>query len=271
MRARVLLLTSLALATTSVSPVRADGEPDDETKEKARALVAEASSAFEAHDYLKCATSFRQAYELVPIPHIRFNLGVCLERLARFREAAVEFEAASTSEVLTADVRARASERFAAVKMRLGLAKLGPVADFETAVIDGDIECTLPCAVHLDPGRHEASVGTGDRRRVTRFSIVAGAEVEVTFAPPVATPTPRTDDDARIGWMTWTGGSMAAVGVAGTVGFGLRTLSLKDTFDTDPTQATADSGNRMRNLTNLSLTVAATGAALVLIDLLWTR
>jgi len=252
----------------------ARAEPSDslvaraEARDAAREHVDEASRSFARHDYLGCVSAFQRAYDIAPMPQIRFNLGVCLERLARFREAAREYLASAESEELSAEERARARAKLRVLQKRMGVARIAAVQGFASVLIDGESECDLPCSIYLDPGRHEAAVGRGSRLRVVRFRVRAGKRAKVRFPPVeiIHTSASNRPRGRKRGWLTWTGSGLAGIGVAGTVGFGLRTLSLRDQFEASPAPELAASGARMRSLTNLSLAVAVTGAVLILAD-----
>jgi hypothetical protein len=265
-----LLIPLLVVGTASTARAESPGPlvARAEARDRAREHVDAASRAFVTHDYLGCVNAFRRAYDIAPMPQIRFNLGLCLERLARYREAAQEYLASAESSELSAEERARARSKLRSLQKRMGVARIATVDGFGSVLVDGETDCDLPCSIYLDPGRHEATVGSGPRRRVVRFRVRAGRRVKVRFPRREIldiSDSPRPGGGKR-GWLTWTGRGLAAVGVAGTVGFGLRTLSLRDQFEVEPTPELAASGDRMRSLTNYSLAVAVTGAVLILAD-----
>ena len=115
-------------------------------------------------------------------------------------------------------------------------------------------------------------MGKRSERRVV--TVESGAEVRIAFSAPTPPPRPRkpsVPDEPAVspGPLTWVGTGLAAVGVAGIVGFGLRALTLSEDFDAAPSEELADEGELMRNLANASIGVAALGAVLIAIDLIW--
>jgi len=64
------------------------------------------------------------------------------------------------------------------------------------------------------------------------------------------------------------GSGLAVAGGAGIVGFGLRTDALYDDYLANPNVDTADQGETMLVLANVSIGVVALGGVLVLIDIL---
>jgi hypothetical protein len=217
---------------------------------------------------------------------VRFNIAVCLARLGRPSEALLQYEAASRSQVLSAVERERARRAGAELRARVGT--LAVVGETGTRVaVDGRSRCTAPCRVDLDPGSHDVVLGEGADARRSRVEIQRREEIALSaqakaplaeMAPPPATssrPPPlvlvETSDRAPRGpgWLTWTGGAVAAIGVAGIVGFGLRAQSLHDDYLRAPTQDLLDRGVAARDLTNVAIAVAAVGGALIAIDLLF--
>ena len=86
--------------------------------------------------------------------------------------------------------------------------------------------------------------------------------------PPVPRATRTVLRDPS--WLTYTGAGIAALGVGGTIGFGVHAQSLWDAYHT-PGQATLalrGDGMLATDLTNVSIGVAALGAVLVAIDVL---
>ncbi len=123
-----------------------------------------------------------------------------------------------------------------------------------------------------DPGSHVVLVTVGATESVERVRLARGAERVLTAperseARALETGQPREEAGWRPGWLTWTGVGLAAVGVAGSIGFGVRALDLHDQFDESPTFALADEGSAMRDLTNVSIGVAVLGAVLFALDL----
>src|SRR5262245_28534220 len=89
-------------------------------RERAGAAFADAERAFNEADYPEALRLFRDAFTTLPDDRVRFNIAVCLERLGRFREAGIEYDAAATSSTLDPNVRERARVEAERVRGRLG-------------------------------------------------------------------------------------------------------------------------------------------------------
>jgi tetratricopeptide (TPR) repeat protein len=119
-------------------------------------------------------------------------------------------------------------------------------------------------------------------REVDRLeAVLRNREVEQAPEPeptplPEPTPPPRTASavvdapSSRTAWLAIGGAVVAGAGVAGIVYFGLRAQSLHDEWEASPTdEDLAGRGTTMRDLANVSIGVAALGAVLVLLDVLF--
>jgi hypothetical protein len=248
-------LLVLALATAAAS-----AQPAADSRTKAATAFEAAKRAFEEEDYPQALQLFRAAFAAAPDDTVRFNVAVCLERLGRFREAALEYDAAAQSVTLGADVRGRARTEAERVRTRLGTLVVDGLPGGAKVSVDGVDLCRLPCTIQVDPGKHEivaTAPGGSDREHV---SIDRAATTRITIS---ALPPPER---RGLGLMTWFGASGVALGAAGAVGFGLRARTLHEQYVEDPTIATRDKGVLARNLANASLAVGAVGVVAVLLD-----
>jgi hypothetical protein len=262
----------------------AQGEkaPSAEVQKDARRAFDKGARLFDKKEYALALAEFQRAFELVPHDAVRFNIAVCLERLGRHREAVEEYEQAAKSTTLGEKDLARA--RAAADVARRSLGRILVKGATGVAVkVDGTVRCESPCTVDLDPGTYRVQLG--DTARVVELAIVAGREhvllaesekrvAETPMPPPQverkpAKPPPRELEARGPGFLTWTGGALAIVGGAGTVYFGLQTRKLHDDYTTAPTQDRLDDGRRSKLFTNVSIGVAAVGATLVVVDLVF--
>jgi hypothetical protein len=255
-------------------------------REKAKRLVGEAQAAFKNEEFELCAEKFRRAYRLAPLPQIQFNLGLCYERLERFRDASIAYEGAATHKKMPEEMRQKAKESLD--KIRKQLAKVRFEGSAGNGKVDGSIPCKIPCSLYLDPGAHQIIYGDDEQQQ--DFSVIRGRAATVVLAKAEADDTKfdATESDTKtrtdltssgvtkskketgsgIGWLTWGGGGMAAAGATGALVFGLKTRSLHDDFMRDPTVDDANDGIQARRFTNISIGVAVTGASLLVYDLL---
>lgn len=263
MTRKLAAYTLVALLVVCSAQAQDDG-PDP--REQARTLLARGNDAFGRHDYTAALEAFREAFALAPLPQIRFNIARCLERLARFREAAAEYRAAAASERLGADERQRARSEEALMRERLATLAVSAPAGVSLR-IDDDVSCVVPCELELDPGERRIEGPNGGARAIT---LTRGERTEIAWElaeppPALAVPTPSRHEP---GALAIAGGIVAAAGLGGILGFGLRVEALLGQFDAMPSHAIADEGEIMAGLANASIGVAAVGGVLVLIDLL---
>jgi hypothetical protein len=262
----------------------------------AKAAFAAGKRAFEGEQFAQALVEFQRAFELSPHDAVRFNVAVCLERLGRFSEAAKEYDAAAASAALPESERERA--RRSAVQARRNVAVVAVEGGENGAVlVDGSERCKAPCELELDPGRHAISVGTWQTEVVavagqsSKVLVPAPAPEPVAEAQPLPKPQPvaekprpqaiapqskPVEHDAQPakegrgpGALTWTGASVALVGAGAATYFWLHATDLKESYDESPKQDELDSGNQAVLFTNVSLGVAAVGAALIAVDLIF--
>ena len=264
-----LLAVILAIVWAAPLTGRAQPAPDDPTTRAAEAFQRAQAAAAE-EDFVSALEAFREAQSLAPHDAVRFNIGLCLERLGRYSEALAEFEHAAASSQLAAEQREDAGTRAERARTRLGRLRVTDPAGARVSV-DGVERCDAPCDIDLDPGRHQVSAeGSTEARSLV---IRAGDQVDLSLmaarqAPPPPPPSPRPRAGLRVGVLGWVGAGVAVVGAVSTTVFGLRVLSLKDDYLADPTQERLDDGRLAVTLTNVSLVAAVLGAALFVVDVL---
>ena len=269
-------LVVLALLVCSSSAF-AQSEQD---RRNAKRLVGEAQAAFQAEDYELCVEKFGLAFDLAPLPQIQFNLGLCYERLERFRDAALEYEEAAAHPDMPGPMREKAQMSLG--KMREQMAEIRIEGGVSEAIVDELIRCKLPCNLFLEPGDHRATWGDEQEQSfsVTRqraATVTLREEADQALLPQDEdqgqersdlTSSPVVSEGEGVAWLTWGGGGMAALGTTGAIVFGMKTSSLHQDFMDNPTAALADDGLQARRLTNISIGVALTGAAILAYDLM---
>ena len=253
------LVATLALLLVST---RVEAQPAEDARARAATAFADAERAFGDEDYPEALRLFRAAFAAAPDDAVRFNIAVCLERLGRFREAGIEYEAAAASTTLPEDVRARARTEAERVRGRLGTLVVDGTPHGAAIRVDGVELCRIPCTSPIDPGRHDVVATLRDMRAGQPVIIERGATTRITLRA-VAPPPQRRGP----GVLTWVGAGVTAAGVAGTIGFGLRARGLHEDYIANPTMETRDDGLRARNIANVSLGVAILGASAVAVDL----
>jgi tetratricopeptide repeat protein/PEGA domain-containing protein len=205
-----LVVCSLLIAT-AVPTVYADEMAGDSNRVEAKRLRDTGAEAIDRGDFAAALDSFSRALELFPSPNLRYNLGVALDGLGRWSEAAEEFE-----EFLAAAPNAPAAARdFAAAKLRerdpfigrLAIDVSPPGAD---VAVDGK-RFVAPRARPLPvmPGVFVVTARMAGYEPLTRqVKVVAGERVRVELslrpsptvgvaAPASASPPWRDEADAR--------------------------------------------------------------------------
>jgi hypothetical protein len=262
-RARVVLAFTLAASIARAAPSPPPAQMD------ARTAFDEGERLFARGDYTGALAAFEKVFRIAPHDAVRFNVAVCLERLQRYKDARVQYQAAAESTTLDDADRARARAAAERVAHELGaLAATG--TNGAALTVEGVVVCTVPCKVELDPGLYHVAAD-GMPERVVRVERGADLALDVSPPPPPVVAKPeRSEARPRGGptWLTWTGAALGLVGGVGIAYFGLRAKSLHDDYLAHPTSDTRDSGLVARDLANVSIGVVGVGALLVALDLL---
>ena len=159
-----ILLTFVVALGAAASPAGAQpAEPGDPTARAADAFQRAQTAAAE-EDFVTALEAFREAQQFAPHDAVRFNIGLCLERLGRFSEALAEFEHASASSQLSEEQRVDARARAEQAHARMGKVRVTSPTGARVSV-DGIERCEAPCTIELDPGQHRVSAeGSLDAR-----------------------------------------------------------------------------------------------------------
>ncbi|MBX3125753.1 MAG: tetratricopeptide repeat protein [Polyangiaceae bacterium] len=276
-----VLCAVLSSATTALAQ-----PADAQARSLAKAQFAEGQRAFDRKDFDEALRHFRRAFELHRHDAVRFNIAVCFERLGRFREALEQYEAAAQSSELDAKQKQRATTKIDALRAELGTLEVDGSPMGAEVVVADEVLCTLPCKALVDPGELTVVVRRGstmeerkvrvERQRTATVTVelkldAPGAtssvqDAPIAVAPPEDAPPAVTRGP---GWVTWMGAGLVVVGGVGVVAFGPKAQSEHDQFIKTGSEDARSSGERARDLTNVSIGVAVVGAALVAVDLLF--
>lgn len=251
------------VSVNSIAQAQAEQNP---LVQAAAAEYEAGTEDFEDDDYEAALVHFRRAFEIQPYDAIRFNIGVCLERLGRFRDASEEFELAAESEELDDETRARAARFLARVLERLGTVEIRGSVDGAQVLIDGTPACVLPCTTRLDPGEHRLEVRADDGGRGVRvIELDRGEELAVWI--DIEGASTSESSEGALGVLGWVGIGVAAAGAAAAIGFGIRTIALHDEFEAMPSQDLRTEGLTFQGLTWTGIGVAVLGLGLFVLDL----
>ena len=207
-----LVLSLLA----SMLPALARAQDGGSSVGDAAASFREGGLAFEAGRYEEALGAFRRAYELAPHDRVRFNVAVCLEELGRFREAAVEYEAAAASHQLDEPTRERARAARDAARARLATVSLQSAGAIVEVEIDGAVACATPCEVALDPGEHRVAYTDASGAHERRVRVESGGRLDLVLAeaPALALDVEPAREDAG-------GIDLGPLGISGIVLFAI--------------------------------------------------
>jgi len=252
-------------------------------RQSARDSFESAEHAFAQSDYATALRLYQHAFELAPHDATRFNVALCLEHLGRFREAALEYDAAALSASLDEATHARARQLAVEARSKLGVLVVGGSPAGTRVLVDGEPLCALPCRVSVDPGQRRVNLenepASSERTVTARANETATVRFETSGSMPIrasrVTSQPRarapTESDASspVGPLTWIGGATAIVAAAGIIVFGARAQDLHhEYYDETHAESARKEGAVMRDLCNVSIGLAVVGAALVVVDLL---
>jgi hypothetical protein len=254
-------------AVIVVALVALSAEPGERTQ--ARDAFDAGSAAYETGDFRAALASFENAMRIAPHDFVLYNIAKCLDALGQYAEAAAAYRQVAGSPNVERDVRTRAVAALGLAESRVARIVVQG-RDGAPIAIDGKFECTSPCVVRVNPGRHTVVAGTAGDATEYPVDAAAGARVTIRLVALVVQdernpPEPSTAP----GWLTYVGGTAVLVGAVGTIGFGLHTRSLHDEHALEPTEDLRSRGLRARALTNVSIAVAIAGAMAVLVDLLF--
>ena len=253
------------LIVTSTASVWA-AESDPARARRAHAAFSEGVRAYEAEDYDAALEAFRRANTIVPDERVQLPIANTLEKLDRLLEARTAYRRALAAPDLPAEQAAEARDGLARVEKALTNLTITTNATTGQVEVDGASVCEIPCDPQwLVPGAHEVTLHHAhgvERRGIT--SKPGSTKLHVHVTPPPVEPVHTFP-----GWLGWTGMGLATLGTAGAIGFGIRTESLQDRYIAELDPSVREEAVTSRTLTNASIGIAVTGAAVIVADLIW--
>lgn len=221
MRTTFLILILFSIPATSLADRRTGAR-----------LFRQGESHYDDGEYDEALASFQRSLEAFTHPATQFNIALCLEKLGRLREADEVLAKVQNGNRRRIARKARyARARIAAAVPTL---RVDPGNDGATVAVDGE-SCPAPCERRVDPGAHEVVVAADDgaEHRQT-VDLRAGQTFQLSLERFEATePADDEDDDESRTHrrshddgdakplLLWTGVALVAIGVAGTLYFGL--------------------------------------------------
>jgi hypothetical protein len=184
---------AVLIAAALLLPGRADADPSDADRVKARELATKAHQAVDAKDYAAAANLFTQAYALVPAPTMLLGLARARRELGQLVAAKDAYD-----RILRKDLPADAPKPFFEAQdfARKDVAALAPrIAQVKVTVTGGtNVKATLDGVEvpigelrPVDPGQHAVSVtDAGDASATATVTVGEGKTEEVTLVPKAA-------------------------------------------------------------------------------------
>lgn len=243
----------------SPAPAASTAEPTAAAKEAARAAYARGQAAFAAGQYEVARSAFEEAFAAVPNPIVLLSVSESHAKLGHVREAAAalhRYLQLRPDAPDRADIEAKLkglenTPAFVAVK------SVPPGA--QLIIDDSPAAQTAPAQLELTPGKHTLKYSLPGYTSSSELLVVdpgARYDLEIVLqpapapeAPPPApaestAPPPPAAEPVSPAALWITGGLGAAGIITGTV-LGFLALKAKSDFDSNPTEAQADSGERL--------------------------
>ncbi len=285
------------------SAKKADGKkgaknpPTKTERDNARAAYKRGEEKFAAGDFAAAADAFKEANSILPAPQATYRLALSLDKAGKTAEALTVYQ-----QFLEAPPEKMAEQKAAAEarvkELSVGTVKLTSTPPGATVTVDGKPAAgPTPLTLTLPPGAHSIVLSSSNFEPATRdLTIAAGASTDVavelkavapppaasatasampmssSLAPPVATgatqepPVKEEPPPSKVPAYVTLGLAGAGV-VVGTI-FGIKALSSKSDFDSNPTTSRADDTERNALIADMAfgvaLTLGITGTVLLL-------
>jgi tetratricopeptide (TPR) repeat protein len=267
--------TDAAGATVAEGPVSLPKvEPTPEAVERARSAYARGQQAFAAGDFATALQAFEEAYSNVANPIVLVSIGESAAKLGRVETALAAYDAylRARPDAPDRDEVAQKRAAFAAAQApaRLSVTSVPAGAD---VVLDGQLVGRVtPVELEVRPGPHRVSlvlVGYETGRISTELAPGGRDQQTVTLKaqplPPVATapltpaqpePPPLITPQPPHAAIIVTASLGAAGLIAGSV-LGIFALKERSDFNTNPTEAGADRGERLALFSDVGFGIGA--------------
>jgi tetratricopeptide (TPR) repeat protein len=267
-----------AKPAAAVPAAKAPAAPDKKTKDLARKAYGEGEKAYAAGDFSSAYTGFSKANELIPSAQATYWATKSLDQVGRSDEAIKGYEtllADPNNSKIGDDKLADARARLAALKAaQVGEITVSTTAPGAVLLVDGAPQPgPLPTVLKLSPGPHKLTLtAEGYDAKEVDLQVQAGTQVQQSIemlphTPPpppvvpvavaeVTPPPPPPEKQSKVpAYVTL--GIAAGGAVVGTI-FGVKALSAKSDFDSNPTAQHADDTERNALIADMAFGVALT-------------
>lgn len=267
------------LGSLVASPVLAQA-PDKQTTEKARAAYGRGQDLFRRGDYKAAQASFEEAYKYVPNPVVLLGIAEAQQRLELWTDAVVSLTRYLQERPNAPDKR-QVKKQIAAIRKRPGKLYIASTPPGAAIIIDGEeTGKNTPDEVRLKAGDHQVKLVSPDlppNEQLVTVLIGANHNLNVNLEP---TPEPdateaigedtgdtelgadeQASDDGDSGGRTaaWVAVGLGGAGLVAGVSLGVMALGEKSDFDDNPTEASADRGERLALFADVGFALALAG------------
>ncbi len=272
--AAALLTAGMPALAQGAGEDAAQAAPDSESD--ARRFFNAGQKAFDEGRYTEAAHAFEKAFKLKAHSAPLINAGDAWDKAGEYALAARSFQRVLNMKTSTEQDRVDATDRLARLTPKLGLIELSGAKTLRARIDDEEFRGGE--RVWLFPGEHEVALLGVDGSQVTKLDLRAGTERTVELsslmpkradaAPAPGGPAEPEDTGGQaaggggVSPLAWVAYGVGALGVIGTVVFGLQVNDAEAAFDADPTREDFDRFNSNKLLTNISLGVAVLGAGI---------
>ena len=243
---------------------------EDVARDRAREAYGRGEAAFTAGDFEAALLAFEEAYRIIPNPVVLRSIAHAERRMGRLEDAIAHLraylEAAPQNDPMREDVAAEITA-LSQVPATLAL-RSKPMG--ATVRVDGRQEqATTPGELELPAGDYTLiATLEGQQEARVPVTLAPGVRKELEIAmqpqssPAVVDIESNSSSNTAALWIT--GGVGIAGMVAGSV-FGFMSLAERSKYDDNPTQASADRGERYSLFSDVSFGVGASALLTCLI------
>jgi hypothetical protein len=272
-----LAVLAAAVPSRAQSTAPTTGKAALATTANARQLFGSGETKFKAGDYAGALTDFQGADAIKPVSQTARYIGLCQDKLGKYADAVSAYErflsdVPAKLQKEGEDIRKRVDE----IKAMPGHVHVATTPSGATLTIDGKPATGLsPFDVDLPAGSHTIQAAAEGHTATDRTVTVAFASkqdvsldlpevipppvVAVVPVPPPAPPPPPPPPPApRSKLPAIITGGLAVIGAGIGTAFGIITLSDKSTFNKNPTESTAETGQNHALIADMSFGVAIT-------------
>lgn len=178
-----LVLAPVAWAGAPLPAPTGSVAPSTSAKAAARAAFVEGVHRYEAGDYVGARDKFAEAWALVPLAAVRWNLARCEEKLGRTATAWGLYQATAVDALAEGKpkIEAQASEAAALLDPKVPRLTVAVTPSGAIAKIDGE-SVPVGVAQRVDPGAHVVTAHLGDKAKKLTVVLADGDKKSVSLS-----------------------------------------------------------------------------------------